>query len=258
MNATTYFRAVGGLAFRNLAKVLTQPALFLPSLLMPVFFFVAFAGGLSAISNVPGFDYPAGYTAFQFVFVLLQSAAFAGVFTGFSIAADFEFGMGPRLMLATPQRSAIILGYVITALARALIVFTLLTVIALIAGMDVIGSGTDLAGLYLFALGVNLTASLFATGVALKLRTMQATPAMQMPMFLFLMLAPVYVPRELITGWVHTASGFDPLTPILTQGRNLLAGQTADVALVVAVIAGLIAVMGFWAMRGLRSAEAAG
>jgi ABC-2 type transport system permease protein len=258
MNATTYFRAVGGLAFRNLAKVLTQPALFLPSLLMPVFFFVAFAGGLSAISNVPGFDYPAGYTAFQFVFVLLQSAAFAGVFTGFSIAADFEFGMGPRLMLATPQRSAIILGYVITALARALIVFTLLTVIALVAGMDVIGSGTDLAGLYLFALGVNLTASLFATGVALKLRTMQATPAMQMPMFLFLMLAPVYVPRELITGWVHTASGFDPLTPILTQGRNLLAGQTADVALVVAVIAGLIAVMGFWAMRGLRSAEAAG
>jgi ABC-type multidrug transport system permease subunit len=72
------------------------------------------------------------------------------------------------------------------------------------------------------------------------------------------MLAPVYVPRELITGWVHTASGFDPLTPILTQGRNLLAGQTADIALVIAVIAGLIAVMGFWAMRGLRSAEAAG
>jgi ABC-2 type transport system permease protein len=258
MNATAFFRAAGGLAFRNLSKVLTQPALFLPSLLMPVFFFVAFAGGLSAISNVPGFDYPAGYTAFQFVFVLLQSAAFAGVFTGFSIAADFEFGMGPRLMMATPQRSAIILGYVVTALARALIVFTLLTVIALVAGMDVIGSGTDLAGLYLFALGVNLTASLFAAGVALKLRTMQATPAMQMPMFLFLMLAPVYVPRELITGWVHTASGFDPLTPILTQGRNLLAGQTADIALVIAVIAGLIAVMGFWAMRGLRSAEAAG
>jgi ABC-2 type transport system permease protein len=258
MNATTYLRAAGGLAYRNLSKVLTQPALFLPSLLMPVFFFVAFAGGLSAISNVPGFDYPAGYTAFQFVFVLLQSAAFAGVFTGFSIAADFEFGMGSRLMLATPQRTAIIFGYVITALARALIVFALLTVIALAAGMDVIGSGTDVFGLYLFALGVNLTASLFAAGVALRLRTMQATPLMQMPMFLFLMLAPVYVPRELITGWVHTASGFDPLTPILTQGRNLLAGQTADIALVAVVIAGLLAVMSFFALRGMRSAEAAG
>jgi ABC-2 type transport system permease protein len=258
MNATGYFRAARGLAFRNLSKVLTQPALFLPSLLMPVFFFVAFAGGLSAISNVPGFDYPAGYTAFQFVFVLLQSAAFAGVFTGFSIAADFEFGMGPRLMMATPNRTAIILGYVITAVVRAILVFAILTAIALAAGMDVLGGASHLVGLYAFALGVNLVASLFATGVALKLRTMQATPAMQMPMFLFLMLAPVYVPRELITGWVHTASGFDPLTPILTQGRNLLAGQTADIGIVVAVIAGMFALMLFFAMRGLRSAEAAG
>jgi ABC-2 type transport system permease protein len=258
MNATAYLRAAFGLAFRNLSKVLTQPALFLPSLLMPVFFFVAFAGGLSAIANVPGFDYPPGYTAFQFVFVLLQSAAFAGVFTGFSIAADWQFGFGGRMMLATPHRTALILGYVVTAMVRAVLVFAILTVIALVAGMDVIGDGSDLVGLYLFALGVNLVASLFAAGVALKLRTMQATPAMQMPMFLFLMLAPVYVPRELITGWVHTASGFDPLTPILTQGRNLLAGQTADLALVAVVIAGMLALMGFFALRGLRSAEAAG
>ena len=54
-----------------------------------LFFFAAFAGGLSAVGNVPGFDFPSGYTAFQFVFVLLQSAAFGGVFTGFAIARDF-------------------------------------------------------------------------------------------------------------------------------------------------------------------------
>ena len=70
---------------------------------MPLFFFVAFAGGLSAIAKAPGFDYPGGYTAFQFVFVLLQTAAFGGVFTGFSIAADFEIGFARRLLLATPQ-----------------------------------------------------------------------------------------------------------------------------------------------------------
>ena len=41
---------------------------------------------------MPGFDFPSGYTAFQFVFVLLQASAFGGVFTGFGIAADFENG----------------------------------------------------------------------------------------------------------------------------------------------------------------------
>ena len=47
-----------------------------------VFFFTAFAGGLSRdLTRCPDSRSRAGYTAFQFVFVLLQSAAFAGVFT---------------------------------------------------------------------------------------------------------------------------------------------------------------------------------
>ena len=37
----------------------------------------------------------AGYTAFQFVFVFLQSAAFGGVFTGFGIARGLRVGLRP-------------------------------------------------------------------------------------------------------------------------------------------------------------------
>ncbi len=62
------------------------------------------------MANTPGFDFPSGYTAFQFVFVLLQASAFGGVFTGFSIARDFESGFGRRLMLAAPNRLAILAG----------------------------------------------------------------------------------------------------------------------------------------------------
>jgi ABC-2 type transport system permease protein len=258
MSAVAYLRAVGGIVHRNIGKILRNPALFLPSLLMPVFFFVAFAGGLSAIANLPQFNYPGGYTAFQFVFVLLQSAAFAGVFTGFGIAADFQFGLSSRFLLATPHRTALVAGYVLTAVIRAVMIFTILTVIALAAGMQVGGSGIDLVGLYGLALALNLVASLFATGMAMRLRTMQATPAIQMPMFLLLMLSPVYVPRELIQGWVHTASGLDPVTPILTAGRDLLAGQVADIGLALGVIAGLLALFIVFALGGLRSAEAAG
>ena len=82
----------------------TNPALFVPSLVFPLFFFTAFAGGLSQHQHVPGFDYAPGYTAFQFVFVLLQSAAFGGVFTGFGIARDFE--TGSRGGCCSPRRTA--------------------------------------------------------------------------------------------------------------------------------------------------------
>ena len=120
-----------GVAWRMLHNLFHNKALLIPSIAFPLFFFTAFAGGLAGISNVPGFDFPDGYTAFQFVFVLLQSAAFAGVFTGFGIARDFETGFARRLLLASSNRSGIVLGYAVAAIVRWLVTAALLTVIAL-------------------------------------------------------------------------------------------------------------------------------
>jgi ABC-2 type transport system permease protein len=90
------WQVASGVAWRTLKNVVTTPAILLPSLIFPLFFFTAFAGGLSQVARVPGFDYEPGYTAFQFCFVLVQSAAFGGVFTGFGIARDFESGFCSR------------------------------------------------------------------------------------------------------------------------------------------------------------------
>jgi len=253
-----YVSVAGGLARRLLDLFISSPALFIPPLLMPIFFFTAFAGGLSAVDNTPGFDYPGGYTAFEFGFVLLQAAAFGGVFTGFSIAADFQFGFGRRLLLATPHRSALIVGYGIVALVRAAITLGVVTAIGLAAGMNVLGSGVDLVGMYGLAAIVNVAGTLFAAGVALRFRSLQATPLMMVPTFLFLFLAPVYVPRDLLAGWVGAVSDYDPATHIMETGRELLAGQPADFLAALAIALGLVALLGVFAIRGLRQAEAAG
>jgi ABC-2 type transport system permease protein len=106
---TRFARAARAIAWRQLHVMITKPALFLPSLIFPLFFFAAFAGGLSSVASAPGFDYP-NYTTFQYVFVLMQSAVFGGVFTGFAVAADFEFGFARRMMLATRNRWSLIGG----------------------------------------------------------------------------------------------------------------------------------------------------
>jgi ABC-2 type transport system permease protein len=247
-----------GVAWRTLHNVLTNPSLLIPSLVFPLFFFTAFAGGLSNIRHVPGFDFPSGYTAFQFVFVLLQSAAFGGVFTGFGIARDFESGFARRLLLAAPNRTGIVLGYALAALGRWLITAVFLTAVALAVGMNVGGSGIDLVGLYVLALMLNAAAVLWAAGVAMRLRTMQAGPVMQFPVFVVLFFAPVYVPLSLLQGWIHGVAMLNPLTRVLEAARGLLAGDPTEVTLAFAT--GLALVLGFslWALRGLRSAEAAG
>jgi ABC-2 type transport system permease protein len=253
-----YFSVAGGLSRRLLDVFLTSPALFLPPLLMPIFFFTAFAGGLSAVTEAPGFDYPAGYTAFEFGFVLLQAAAFGGIFSGFSIAADFQFGFGRRLLLATPNRSALILGYGIVAFVRAAITLGIVTAIGIAAGMEVLGNGTDLVGMYGLAALVNVAGTLFAAGIALRFRSLQATPLMMVPTFLLLFLAPVYVPRDLLAGWVGAVSDYDPITHVMESGRELLAGQPADFLAALAIALGLAALLAIFALRGLRKAEAAG
>jgi ABC-2 type transport system permease protein len=245
-------------AWRVLHNVFTNPTLLIPSIVFPLFFFTAFAGGLSRVSDVPGFDYEPGYTGFQFVFVLLQSAAFGGVFTGFGIARDFESGFARRLLLASPRRSGIVLGYVLAAIVRWATTATVLTVVAVLAGMVVGGGPVDLFGLYGLALVLNLAATLWAAGVAMRLRTMQAGPIMQMPVFLILFFAPVYVPIELLEGWIEAVASVNPTTALLEAGRSLLAGSPDDVGLAFAVAFALVAGFALWALRGLRRAEAAG
>jgi ABC-2 type transport system permease protein len=247
-----------GVAWRVLHNVFTNPSLLIPSLVFPLFFFVAFAGGLSRIADVPGFDYPPGYTAFQFVFVLLQSAAFGGVFTGFGIARDFESGFGRRLLLSAPHRTGIVLGYAAAALVRWVVTAAFVTVVALIAGMEVGGSGIDVVGLYTLGLIINLAAVFWAAGVALRLRTMQAGPVMQMPVFLVLFFAPVYVPLALLQGWIHDVARVNPITRVLEAGRGFLAGTPTEVGLAFGVAVALVLFFSLWALRGLRSAEQAG
>ena len=247
-----------GVAWRTLHNVFTNPSLLIPSLVFPLFFFTAFAGGLSRIEEAPGFDYPEGYTAFQFVFVLLQSAAFGGVFTGFGIARDFEGGFVRRLLLAAPHRGGIVLGYAAAALGRWFVTATVLTAVAFAAGMQVGGDGVDLFALYALAVILNVAAVLWAAGVAMRLRTMQAGPVMQMPVFLVLFFAPVYVPLSLLQGWIHAIAVVNPLTRVLEAGRGLLAGSPVEVGAAFGAAVALLACFALWAMRGLRKAEAAG
>jgi ABC-2 type transport system permease protein len=249
---------VSGVAWRTLKNALTNPQIVVPTTLFPLFFFTAFAGGLSQLREIPGFDFPPGYTAFQFVFVLLQSAAFSGVFTGFGVARDFESGFAKRLLLAAPRRSGIVLGYALAAVGRWAFVAVVLTGVAFAVGMKVGGGAVDLFGLYGLALLVNFCGFFWAGGIAMRFRTIQAAPLMQMPVFLVLFFAPVYVPLDLLTGWIEAVATLNPATYLLETGRGFVAGDAPHVLAAFALAIGMGLAFWTWAFLGLRKAEAVG
>ncbi len=246
------------IAWRSLHTYVRRPDLLVPSIVFPLVFLASFAGGLSALGSVPGFHFPAGYTAFQFVFVLLQSAAFGGLFTGFSLASDFESGFARRLMLAAPDRRGIALGYALVALTRAAITLSIVTAVALVTGMRITGNGVDVFGLYALAVLLVLVGYGWAAGVAFRFRSIQAGPLMQTPVFLILFLAPVYVPLGLLKGWIHAVASINPATAFLDAGRGLISGLHDHTWLGFGCAVALILAFAVWTLAGLRSAERAG
>ena len=66
-------------------------------------------------------------------------------------------------------------------------------------------------------------------------------------------------PSLCCSGWLEAVASVNPVTHLLEAGRSLIAGSpTADVGLASLIASGLAVSLGFWALRGLRSAERAG
>ena len=133
-----------------------------------------------------------------------------------------------------------------------------MTVAALIAGMNVDGNGVELVGLLGLGIAMNLVAALWACAVAMFLRTEQAGALIQMPVFVLLFLAPVFVP-------VHAAHRMDPRGGEAQPGDRGARGRTRVCSPArrsggarVRRAGGRRGADGAFARRGLASAERAG
>jgi ABC-2 type transport system permease protein len=257
MTRSTFASVTRYVAWRNLRDVRHAPTLILPTLLLPLLFLVAFSGALSRVTSLPKFP-PVNYTAFQYVYALLQVAAFGGAVGGTAIIDDFDSGFMDRLMVAARLRSAIVAGFVIAMFVRSVIAVLVLTAVAFALGIKIGGSAVDLVGLFALAALLNVTATLWSSGVAMHVHTVNAAPGAILPIFLLLFLTPVFLPLDLLSGWLHTVANLNPLSHVLETGRGLIAGNPTKVARAFALAGGMALLAALWAVWGVRRAEAAG
>lgn len=243
-----------GVARRQTVRTLKAPYLLAPMIVFPLMLFAAFAGGLSAISRVPNFNY-FNFTTFELVYVLMVGAALGGVQTGLTVADDFESGFARRMLISTPERPGMILGYVIAGLIRYAIVAFVLTGVAVASGARMHGDPLQVAGLYGIAALFNVVATLYATGFAFRARSTSVGPAIQTPIMLPLFLSPVFAPRGLLSGWLRVVADVNPVTALLESGRGLLAGHPVSVAIAYGILLALLVLSSVFALAGLRRAE---
>ena len=134
---------------------------------------------------------------------------------------------------------------------------TLVTAVGLAVGARPASFGYFLIAVVLICL-CGQAACLWGVGLATRMRTIQAGPLIQMPTFISFFLAPIFVPIELLHGWLHTAAEINPISRVIMGVRDLIEGSTNRVPAAFLAVIGLNLVLVIWAVRGLRAAERAG
>jgi ABC-2 type transport system permease protein len=89
--------------------------------------------------------------------------------------------------------------------------------------------------------------------IALRFKTQQAAPLMQVGSFVAVLFTTAYAPKDLLTDWLRAIATVNPVTHILEGVRQGFVGgvNAHDTLLAFAALAGLLAFFGAIATRGM-------
>ena len=247
-----FFEDLRSVSLRAIRLTWRDPEAFLPALVIPVFFFVVNVGALQKFVEggfPPGFDYKAFQLPVSVVF------AVTGVSRANSLVLDIQDGYFDRLLLTPVRRVTLLLGLMTADL---LLIIALATPVALLGLIIGIHPATGVAGVVGFVVMAGLWGLAF-TGfpysIALRTGNPTAVNNAFLLFFPFAFLTTAYLPQESMTGWLATATKFNPTTYLLDGMRALLqeGWRWAPIGKALVAIGGVGAVsfsLAFAALRG--------
>jgi ABC-2 type transport system permease protein len=242
------------LAGRSLMLIPRVPSTFIPSLIFPIFLTVAFSGAFSALVRLPGFPVPK-MIDWVLPMAIVQGAAFAGITTGLGVARDLEGGFFDRLRLAPVRPTALVTGPLLAAMGRSIPPYLIVLVVGMLSGARMPGGIAGALVLLVAAIGVSVVAGGWGIGLALRIKSMQAAPLMQVGVFVLIFLSTAQVPLAVMTGWLHTVARFNPMTNVLALARQGFIGHVTWAGSWPGLLALLLGcgLFTLFAVRGLRS-----
>ena len=225
MTAAANLRVVLALSRRALNEILRVPGGAVPGVLAPTIFMIGLSGVFGEAANLPQFSGDVG-TDFRTFIVpvgMLQGAGFTGAATGVNLARDIEQGWFDRLLLGPAPRTVLLTGVVGSAMLRSLLPFAFLLVVALALGVE-IASGVGLVLAAGLVMGLAACAACWGTIVALRFRTQQAAPLMQIVVLASVLLTTAYAPEPLLSDWLAAIADGNPFRYVLVGVLNAIVG----------------------------------
>ncbi len=206
---------------RNFKTWVTQPALVVPSIIFPAFFFLLFAAPLAGVTNLPAFP-TSDYEAYMTGTILVMSVVFSGADAAMAILADILSGYFDKLLLAPINRFAILLSSLLMAGTRALFQVVIILAIALALGVDFRGGVGGILFVALMATVLGMAWACVGVMIAIKTKSAQVTQTSWLLFMPVAFLTTAYMPKDFLSGWFKWAVTINPVDYILKSIRTVI------------------------------------
>ena len=247
------------LIFRRQLRLSSRnPAWVIIGLVQPVLYLAFFGPLLTKVASggVPGF--PAGNSYSFFVpGLLIQLGLFGAAFVGFTIIADWRYGVIERLRVTPVSRLAILSGRVLRDVVVLLIQAVVLVVAGVAFGMRAPWAGVLIGFGFVAAVAVSLSAISYTVGLLTKSEDVLA-PSLNMVVVPLMLLSGIMLPLTLGPGWLQGIARVTPFRYIIDAMRDGFAGHYLNTVMLegVAVALGLAAACLWIAARTFVSENA--
>lgn len=217
-----FLRDVGSLGGRALRSIPRDPEVLVPALIIPVFFFAINVGMMQDL--VERFSGPTpgnvDYQAFQIPVAVLF--AVTGLSRANMIVLDIQGGYFDRLALTPMNRLAMLLGYIVADMALAVAMTVPVLILAFAIGVDFATGLLGIVALLALTAVWAVVFSGFPYAIALKTGNPAAVNTSFIIFFPVVFLSPLFVPQEVMTGWMGTVVQYNPVTYLLGGMRALI------------------------------------
>ncbi len=218
---TTFFSDWYYLSIRSIKQIWRPLLALIPSLFIPIFFFLVNAASLSAVSKVPGFP-NVSYRDFIAPIALFTAVFFSAGNAGIELVQDIASGYFKKLMIMPINRLAIILGRLtevaVQAVMQGMIVLVLLLAVGVHFKSGVLGVLAIFALLILFAMAWSSVSMIFA----LRTQNARLVQSLFVIVFPFLYLTTSQMPMNLLPPTFRILATYNPVTYIIEGVRALV------------------------------------
>ena len=245
---------VAAVVRRSALSMRRIPSAVIPTLVMPVFFAVAFSNTFAGLTLLPG--YPTdNIWNWMIPYACVQAASFGAMAAAMALARDLEDGFYDRLLLSPSKKWVVPAGLVSWSMIRAIIPITITLAVGVLGGLTFPGGVAAIWWMSVAAFGVAAMGALWGMGVTYRVKKQSAGGLVQVGLFIAMFLSVGMVPLELQTGWLPHVAQYNPITAILTMARTGFLGpaQWGEIYPGLFWIGVSVILLAWYAARGMKT-----